>query len=669
MKPTILFALGVVSLAVPAFAAAPADVMRDLRTPSLGGAAAVSNVAITIGHLKLSLAAGSAAKLLAGGEPVGLFFKGTGSFEYVAEATELPLVVRNVKTDSKAKVSGATISDDLAEVLIFSAGEALPTVGDSGGAALADAFKAHQSVFDRAQIDRPSHKIGPVKFGLPGKALVAEIVTPRDNLVYTFDSADAQEESLVSLHPISGYVGDKTVEQWLVGTTLSSQPVGRDVKTYAKPPFTITALDYTLVADGDNAKLEISETIAPRVAGQQALRFSLTNNLFMGAGKPRRNVNLRSVTDERGHALSFDHDMDDLLLLLAAPASQPFKLKFVIDGDFLIRESGDNAWQLVNFSWFPRTNTLAGGYFTVHSLVKVKKPFIPIVPGDTVVRKEDGDYNVVENVIDKPINFPNVHAGKYTVIEEKRGDLTVRVATYALRNEKGAKTLINLAYGFINDYEVFLGPFPWKEFNIVQVNTYGYGQAPPATMFITNEAFNPIRPSDEEGTISAERYFSQGINERFAHEIAHQYWFTVVKIPNIEENWLSESFAEMSAAMTIKRLRGDAYFNRLVSTWRGRANESASIAPIPYVSRIGGDRSLAFANRIYILYNKGPLLLETIRKQLGDEKFLIFLKSYQKSFAWKFGTTKDVAGLLGFMTKQDWNPFFDQYYWGLQIPQ
>src|SRR5207244_13353561 len=107
----------------------------------------------------------------------------------------------------------------------------------------------------------------------------------------------------------------------------------------------------------------------------------------------------------------------------------------------------------------------------------------------------------------------------------------------------------------------------------------------------------------------------------------------------------------------------------VVSTCRVLAKESAAVDPIPYFHRIGGDRRLARAALIHILYNKGPLLLEAIRKQLGDERFLIFLKSYQKSFAWKFGTTKDVAGLLGFMTKQDWNPFFDQYFWGLQIPQ
>src|SRR5205814_4802706 len=128
-----------------------------------------------------------------------------------------------------------------------------------------------------------------------------------------------------------------------------------------------------------------------------------------------------------------------------------------------------------------------------------------------------------------------------------------------------------------------------------------------------------------------------------AHEIAHQYWFTVVKIPNIDENWLSESFAEISAAMLLKKVKGDATYNRMVSTWRGNAREAAAIAPIPYSWRIGGDYSLARAARINLLYSKGPLLLAAIEKQLGNEKFLVFLKSYQKSFAWKFGSTKDVA--------------------------
>ena len=57
-----------------------------------------------------------------------------------------------------------------------------------------------------------------------------------------------------------------------------------------------------------------------------------------------------------------------------------------------------------------------------------------------------------------------------------------------------------------------------------------------------------------------------------------------------------------------------------------------------------------------------------IHKEIGDNQFLTFMKSYQKSFRWKFGTTNDVVGMLQFVTKKDYGPFFDQYFWGMGMP-
>jgi hypothetical protein len=211
------------------------------------------------------------------------------------------------------------------------------------------------------------------------------------------------------------------------------------------------------------------------------------------------------------------------------------KLTFKLEGDFLYRPNNDNAWQLGVYPWFPQAPALAGQFYTVHSVVRVKKPFIAFAPGKTLKRAEDGDYNVVENVIDKPVQFAVVHAGKYETYEETRSGLTVRICSYAGRNDRAAKQLTSLAYSIIDYYQFFLGPFPFEEFNIIQVNTFGYGQAPPATMFITNEAFNSLIGDMNQ-------LFSQGINERFAHEIAHQYWGHVVKMPSFEEQWLTESW-------------------------------------------------------------------------------------------------------------------------------
>jgi aminopeptidase N len=138
-------------------------------------------------------------------------------------------------------------------------------------------------------------------------------------------------------------------------------------------------------------------------------------------------------------------------------------------------------------------------------------------------------------------------------------------------------------------------------------------------------------------------------------------------MPSFEEQWLTESFAEYSAGLLLKTMQSEAVFKRLVNTWRARGAVSAKTASIPLANRVYTVNDYAH-DRVNLLYNKGPYLLAVLHKQVGDEKFLTFLKSYQKSFHNKFGTTKDVEGLLGFITKQDFKPFFDQYYWGTAMP-
>ena len=126
-------------------------------------------------------------------------------------------------------------------------------------------------------------------------------------------------------------------------------------------------------------------------------------------------------------------------------------------------------------------------------------------------------------------------AGDYTIQEEVKNGITIRIATYALDNTRAVKQLTNLAGTIIEYYQEFLGPFPLPEFNIIEINDVGWGQAPPGTMFITKEAFNPILTAEmREGG-------SRGVNEMFAHEVAHQYWGIAVKMPSAEEQWLTES--------------------------------------------------------------------------------------------------------------------------------
>jgi hypothetical protein len=658
----------ILCLPVSLFAAAPlTDFVAAVNSLKLApDAAAVNNATWSVGHMKLHLTSGSIARVMAGNVAIGVFFKGNGSFDYeTVEAAELPVVVHNVKAlahlTMTADTNHAILSDDFTEVLLVGGGAAMPEVTGSGGAALGDALKEHAALYDRLRFAPKSHVLAVQKFSSPSsKVAIAEFRGGKDNIVYTLDDID---ESLYTAYQPVTYGTDRRLDAWLVPGLLSSQPVGHDHWTTPRPSFTLTAVDYALTADGDNATLDVTETIARSSAAQNVLRFQMNKAEFVKPGAPFRKYNVLSVRDEQGRSLPFDHQSPgDLVVAVDGIPGAPIKLKFSIDGDFLVRQGGDNAWQLyVGDPWLPLPVELNGCAFTIHSVLKVKKPFIGIAPGNTISRRDEGDYNIVENLVDKPVQFTTAEGGKYTIYEEKHGARTIRVATYGLKNDRASKQLANLAAGLIDYYEFFLGTFPFTEFNIIQVNTYGYGQAPPGTMYITNEAFNPTLTETDQ-------VFSEGINERFAHEIAHQYWAHVVRMPSYEEQWLTESFAEYSAALALKKLmpQGDAVYNRLVASWRTRAKQAAAIAPIPYANHIEKDESGA---RTALLYDKGPLLLYTIHKEIGDTPFLTFMKSYTKTFNFKFGTTKDVAGLLGVITKKDWKPFFDQYFWGTAMPQ
>jgi len=106
-------------------------------------------------------------------------------------------------------------------------------------------------------------------------------------------------------------------------------------------------------------------------------------------------------------------------------------------------------------------------------------------------------------------------------------------------------------------------------------------------------------------------------------------------------------------------------------TIRGRAEQATARAPIPLANRIRNesDSATAWMYRTYLLYFKGPCLLNSVREQIGDQAFLVFLRSCQATLEWKFGSTQTVEKVLEAVTKKDWKQVFDADYWGTGMPE
>ncbi|HUR82564.1 MAG TPA: M1 family aminopeptidase, partial [Thermoanaerobaculia bacterium] len=625
---------------------------------------AVTDVKLTSGHMTLTLVTGQVAPIVAGNETIGLFFTGKGSYVHVSnDPVEAAVVKHNVKKISNltlAENAGAlNISDSFDQLLYIRPDAKLPAMSTSSAISVDAAFNDFKKFFSRDGGMPFAHLYATKKLDTPaGDLVMAQISGGKDPAVYVFDDVVTHKESLQTLREARSE--NKAVRKWLYRMPISEQLINRQWKTYAVQNYLQSAIDLDFTgSEKSDVKYTMTQTVVPMNTARRVFRFDMMNESIEGLNDTRT-YNIRSVTGADGKPLEFSHRNDELLVALPAhaAANSSVVMKFDVDGDFLVRPQGDSFWELGTFPWFPQ-GELGEQYYTWHAVVRVKKPFVPLSPGTTIRRVVEGDYNVVETKLDKPVQFASLLAGKYYFAEDTRDGLTVRVASYGLKNEMAFKKLANLAHQMIDYYESFLGPFPFTEFNIIEKNQYGYGQAPPATMFITQEAFNPL---DDE----ASKFFSQGINHRYAHEIAHQYWAHVVKMPSGEEQWLTESFAEYCSALLINKMKGKRAYETMISEWRRQAALATEDATIPTANRLRGDS--AFMDRTFLVYDKGAYLLSQLHKQLGDEKFLTFLKSYQKTFNFKYGTTAHVAGMLGFVTKEDFNPYFDQNFWGTGLP-
>lgn len=638
---------------------------------AVGEAVSVSGLRLAAGHISCLLKSGRAAPVRAGEDVVGLFFEGDGAMEYLsADPIEAPVVVFDAKKASGLKPEktekGIVLRDSFQRLLWLAQGQPLPALSGAGAAPLA-AFASHREKFRRMHAPPLSHDFALQKLDAPEAPLVwAEMDGGREDLLYVLDGADDASEGIASLTRSESNDPEMRKFLWLI--SLSHQPIGRDRRDPPRPRYRLTDVDLELSASaGNDAKLKVVETLVPVGRPVRALRFDLESTIYaqVGANLGTRFERVRSVTDGEGRSLAFDHRLDELVVELAGPVEpgKPFQLRFEIDGDFLVRPRGDNYWELGIRPWFPQP-PLAGQGYTFHAVVRVQKPFVPFASGATLRRAEEGGENVLETRIAKPVQFAVILAGRYDMEEEVRDGVTIRVATYALDNPRGRKQLIRVAAEIIGYYKELLGPFPFAEFNILEINDYGFGQAPPGTMFITKEAFDPL-------VGDMDKFSAQGIVKTFAHEIAHQYWGIVVRIPGREEQWLAESFAEYCAGLFLKDRRSEAGHRSLVKRWRRGATFAADAAPISLANSvwISGDALRRSEIRAGLLYDKGPLLLAALHAEVGDEAFRAFLRSYQESFAWQFGSTRTLGERLQAMTGKDYAPFLEKYYWGTEMPK
>ena len=624
----------------------------------------VSGIRLTSGHLQVELTRGTLAPVIAGSERIGLFFAGEGRFTETSECPEeFPVLRRDLDKVGHVKpqetAARIAVGDSFTSLLWIAPGSPVETAGGRPVEAPSARYAKHRRRFDAFRQDGFEQRVAERRFSEEAAPVVwAEFSGGSDEWIYRYDPVDDRQESLLLLEEEKFVRPGRTPE--LFPVPISEQPIGRPFRSPKPPAIALTRLEPEITADGEHATVHVTETLDAIGVPRSIIRLSLMTHVDANGRDDVRKWVLERAATEEGKPIPFAHDREHVLLELPRPLvpGHPIRLTFELSGDVLFRPEGDSYWLLGFEPWYPQPE-LSEQAFSWRCRVRVRKPFVPIVSGKQVERGSEGDWNTATGEFSEPIFLPVVLAGKYHVEEEKIDGRTYRIASYAFANRTATKHLATLASQIVKFYEPFLGRFPWEEYTIVQIHSLGFGVAPPATMFITDEAFSPHLDD-------LTKLFSQGLNERYAHEIAHQWWGIGVKWWGPQEQWLSESFAEYCASRLVEKEKGTGALKSLVADWRRFSSKASTHSSIALANRLAGEG--AFSDRFGLLYGRGPLLLRALDAQVGDQTFLTSFKTFLSNRKWRFETTADYQNLLEFLTKKPWKDFFDRYYWGTETP-
>jgi hypothetical protein len=677
--------------AAPSAAGTMAELAAAIDAPAAGPAVRLDGP-VRVGRGELT--GGSARLLMAGGEPCGLLLGGPVTLRYTVEDRfSRPVAMRNLANASggrgnklaadgvlTATFQGAVVWGwELAAAAAGGAGGAFGTEGGAGESGAAPpAAGGALPPWAAAILDRPF-------FSPPSSELISARRLGGKGVAYALLGGGTGQPWLLAADPVDEKVEgiwtlDKLPQLYElskgrhVAYELVAQPVDR--QWWDRFPAPAIARRESILVDNRESTLvtvRTRTTIEATRPGLGVWRVDLADRTVVD--NTEAPIRVLAVTVD-GKPAEYVHQGSELLVALDPPLAKGATAEIEVTnaGHLAIRPGKDSYWVLSTWPWYPQP-PMNGELAEVELEVRAPEPYTPFASGAVVERRSADGQAIVKTRLAGPSQFPVVAAGKYHVTTSELNGLTANVAGYAFAKEKESKRLSQLIFAGADVYtKLFGAPYPFDELDVVEINDWGFGQAPAGTIFITKDAYNPLSSI----TVGAS---SLGINEIVLHEVAHGWWAHVIKMDSLEEQWLTESFAEYSAALALEALaggkKGEREFSTLLHRWLADSRQIGGGGSIYLANHLAFEDERDGWDRGRLLYAKGPLVLHALRQELGrmygsaeqgDKYFLALLRSFIKNFGGGWGETRHLVGILDQITGKSWQPWFERYVYGTELP-
>jgi aminopeptidase N len=213
-------------------------------------------------------------------------------------------------------------------------------------------------------------------------------------------------------------------------------------------------------------------------------------------------------------------------------------------------------------------------------------------------------------------------------------------------------------------YAERFGPSPYPALGLVvaEGETPG-GHSPPGLVYLQERP--PVLrgrslPDDPANFSDLPGFF-------LAHEAAHQWWGQGTAPANYRERWLSEAWAQYSAALWVRGRLGEGPFRSMMDRMARWAVRYDSSGPIHLGQRLG---HLKEDPRVFraVVYDKGAWVLHMLRGLVGDEAFFAGARIFLERFRYAKAGSEDLRATLEAASGRDLRPYFDAWIYDTGLP-
>jgi hypothetical protein len=317
----------------------------------------------------------------------------------------------------------------------------------------------------------------------------------------------------------------------------------------------------------------------------------------------------------------------------------------------------DDGWNIDPYLQIGDPFYLDMAYYDVQ--LEVDSEFVVAATGEVIDSIDMGNDTLYHFRPSHPVREFTFVASKYFIVESQMVN-GVNVSTFYLPSSANYWDGNSLQQS-IQSLELFnetFGPYPYSTLNIAESHGNFGGMEYPCQVYVAHSLITRIN----QGVTS--EYFLEIVN---AHEIAHQWWYNLVGVDEVDQGFLDEGLTCWSHNYYGEIYYGDWEFFQLT---RLRDSVRTYYYDTGYDNKINQTLHDFDVNSVYYYtaYSKAPLLFQKLRLFVGDNAFIEGLQHFFETYAYENAFLDDFVESMEESIGLDLDWFFEPWFNNDQLP-